>query len=91
MSVVQTHDPSPMQLTEVAARKVKTLALMQQLQSKLPGFKVGSTSDHGLHADCVEAAAFAWFAQQTLEGIPIDFSPFTGAAGPVIAGGIYRA
>lgn len=25
MSVVQTHDPSPLQLTEVAARKVKAL------------------------------------------------------------------
>jgi iron-sulfur cluster insertion protein len=25
MSVVQTHDPSPMQLTEVAARKVRSL------------------------------------------------------------------
>lgn len=70
---------------------VRNHALMQQLQHKLPNFKVGSTSDHGLHADCVEAVAFAWFAQQTLNGKTMDFSPFTGASGPVIAGGIYKA
>lgn len=70
---------------------VRNAALMQLLQKKLFNFKVGSTSEHGLHADCVEAAAFAWFAQQTLQGSPIDFSPFTGASGPVIAGAIYKA
>lgn len=70
---------------------VRNQTLMQRLQDKLPNFQVGSTTDHGLHADCVEAAAFAWFAQQTLNGRPIDFSPFTGAVGPVIAGAIYQA
>jgi anhydro-N-acetylmuramic acid kinase len=64
---------------------------MRQLQKKLPNFKVASTSAYGLHADCVEAVAFAWFAQQTLNGQPIDFSAFTGSSGAVIAGGIYQA
>src|SRR5690606_27492099 len=63
----------------------RNLALMQQLQDKLPAFKVASTAAYGLHADCVEAVAFAWFAQQTLQGSPIDFSPFTGASASVIA------
>lgn len=66
-------------------------ALMRKLQEKLSTFTVASTSEHGVHADCVEAVAFAWFAQQTLQGTPVDFSPFTGAACPVIAGGIYRS
>ncbi|MES2605103.1 MAG: anhydro-N-acetylmuramic acid kinase [Pseudomonadota bacterium] len=70
---------------------VRNNALMRNLQKKLPGFRVGSTEEHGLHPDSVEAVAFAWFAKQTLAGTPIDFSPFTGAEKAVIAGGIYQA
>jgi anhydro-N-acetylmuramic acid kinase len=70
---------------------VRNSALMERLQKKLPTFKVGSTEAYGLHPDCVEAVAFAWFAQQTLAGKAIDFSPFTGASKPAVAGGIYQA
>jgi anhydro-N-acetylmuramic acid kinase len=69
---------------------VRNHALMERLQEKLPEFVVTSTQQYGLHPDCVEAVAFAWFAKETLAGRPIDFTPFTGAAKPVIAGGIYR-
>lgn len=64
--------------------------LMRSLQQFLPAFAVGTTSDHGIDSDCLEAVAFAWFARQTLAGKAIDFAPFTGAMRPVIAGGIYR-
>lgn len=70
---------------------VRNSALMERLQEKLATFKVGSTEAYGLHPDCVEAVAFAWFAQQTLAGRAVDFSPFTGASKPSIAGGIYQA
>ena len=69
----------------------RNLALMQRLGALLPGFTVSTSTEHGLHADCVEAAAFAWFASLTLKREKIDFSPFTGARGPVVAGGIYYA
>lgn len=65
-------------------------ALLQSLQRRLPEFTVRTTAEYGVDPDSLEAVAFAWFARQTLNGHPIDFSPFTGACNPVIAGGIYR-
>lgn len=69
---------------------VRNTVLMNRLQNKLTAFKVVSTEEHGLHPDCVEAVAFAWFAKQTIEGKVVDFSPFTGASKAVITGGVYR-
>ncbi len=63
--------------------------LMGQLQKGLKGIAVEDTSVHGIDPDYVEAAAFAWLAQQTLERRPIHLPPITGAAHPVILGGIY--
>lgn len=65
--------------------------LMRLLQQFLPTFKVCTTTEYGIDSDCLEAVAFAWFAKQTLAGKRIDFTSFTGAARPVVAGGIYRA
>jgi anhydro-N-acetylmuramic acid kinase len=67
----------------------RNTALCARLAQHLSGFTLSTSTEHGLHADCVEAAAFAWFASKTLHRQTIDFSPFTGAKGPVIAGGIY--
>jgi anhydro-N-acetylmuramic acid kinase len=65
--------------------------LLERLGHHLPLFALSTSTEHGLHADCVEAAAFAWFASKTLARQTIDFSPFTGASAPVIAGGVYYA
>jgi anhydro-N-acetylmuramic acid kinase len=67
----------------------RNTALLERLAQVLSGFVVSTSTQHGLHADCVEAAAFAWFASRTLRRETVDFSPFTGAKGPVIAGGVY--
>lgn len=67
----------------------RNTALMSRLQQKLPGFAVQSTSTHGIDADHVEAIAFAWLAHKTMRREAVDFSPFTGARHPVIAGGVY--
>ncbi len=64
-------------------------ALLKRLQEVLPSFKVRTSTELGLHADCVEAVAFAWLAKKTLKREPVDFSPFTGARHGVIAGGVY--
>lgn len=66
-------------------------ALLQQLAVRLPRFSISSTTQYGLDADYVEAAAFGWFAYRTLQREVIAFHPFTGAAHSVIAGGIYYA
>lgn len=63
--------------------------LLQQLARRLPHFTISSTTQYGLDADFVEAAAFGWFAYRTLHREAIAFHPFTGAAHAVIAGGVY--
>jgi anhydro-N-acetylmuramic acid kinase len=69
----------------------RNLKLMEVLASRLPAFKVMTTSDVGLHADMVEAAAFGWLAKLALARTAVDLTPFTGARHPVLAGGIYFA
>lgn len=67
----------------------RNTALLRRLQEVLPLFKLRTSTELGIHADCVEAAAFAWMAKKTLNREPLDFTAFTGARHPVIAGGIY--
>jgi anhydro-N-acetylmuramic acid kinase len=64
-------------------------ALLRRLQAVLPDFSVRTSTALGIHGDCVEAVAFAWLAKKTLNREPVDFTPFTGARHPVIAGGVY--
>ena len=67
----------------------RNTALLKRLQEVLPSFKLRTSTELGVHADCVEAVAFAWMAKKTLNRETVDFTPFTGARHPVIAGGIY--
>ncbi len=64
-------------------------ALLKRLQAVLPAFRLRTSTELGIHADCVEAVAFAWVAKKTLHRETVDFSPFTGARHAVIAGGVY--
>jgi anhydro-N-acetylmuramic acid kinase len=66
-------------------------ALMQALAGHLSGVPVATTDALGWHPDWVEAAAFAWLAHQTLEGLPGNLPSVTGAKRAVILGGIYKA
>lgn len=63
--------------------------LMATLQQALPASHVHSTASRGWPVMQVEAAAFAWLAQQTLEGQPGNEPQVTGAAGPRVLGAIY--
>ena len=64
---------------------------MDNLQYQFENCTVESTTVVGIDPDWVEAIAFAWMAQQTIDGKAIDTSAFTGATEPVILGGIYQA
>ena len=64
-------------------------ALLKRIGKLMPGYYVGTTAEIGIDPDWLEAMAFAWMAQQTLDGIAVDTSPFTGAKKPVMLGGIY--
>src|SRR5579859_3173088 len=81
-----------------AARKVYVCGggahnghLMKRLAAALPRATVASTEALGIHPDWVEAAGFAWLAQQTLEGLPGNLPSVTGAGKSTVLGAIYPA
>lgn len=53
-------------------------------------FNVDSTEQSGIPPDWIEAMAFAWLAQQTLNKKPGNLIQVTGAKQPAILGGIYH-
>ncbi len=65
--------------------------LMNRMQVALPHCRVVSTAEFGLPPLQVEASAFAWLAQQALDGIPASIKSVTGARGARILGAIYPA
>ncbi|MCX7165463.1 MAG: anhydro-N-acetylmuramic acid kinase [Rhodocyclales bacterium] len=69
----------------------RNLALMDNLQRRLPDCRVASTDSLGQPADWVEAVAFAWLAWRTLHGEAGNLQEVTGAKGPRILGAIYPA
>lgn len=64
-------------------------ALMAALQALLPDWQVMTTDDKGVDGDSLEALAFAWLAQQALEGKPGNLPDVTGASRPCRLGAIY--
>ncbi|MDD2916096.1 MAG: anhydro-N-acetylmuramic acid kinase [Gallionella sp.] len=64
--------------------------LRNRLTALLPGSRVQTTDTIGVDSDYLEALAFAWLAQQTLQGKPANLPRVTGAKHPCILGAIYR-
>ncbi|MGB5165682.1 MAG: anhydro-N-acetylmuramic acid kinase, partial [Woeseiaceae bacterium] len=56
------------------------------LRHRLKPMTVTSTARHGLDPDWVEAAAFAWLASRTLDGLPGNLPSVTGASAAVVLG-----
>ena len=65
--------------------------LMQRIAQGLPQCNVASSANHGLPPLQVEATAFAWLAQQTIERQPASLPAVTGARGARVLGAIYPA
>jgi len=63
--------------------------LLSRLQEKMPQVSISSTATLGLDPDCVEAAAFAWLAMQTLQQLPGNLPSVTGASRPAVLGGVF--
>ena len=70
---------------------VHNAMLMKALADALPECRVESTIAHGIDPDFVEAMGFAWFARQTLLGLPGNVPSVTGADGMRVLGGVYAA
>jgi anhydro-N-acetylmuramic acid kinase len=66
-------------------------ALFGQLQQTLPSCQIQRTDVLGIGADWLEAIAFAWLAQQTLQGNCANLPSATGAKHPCVLGAIYPA
>jgi anhydro-N-acetylmuramic acid kinase len=64
--------------------------LLRRLAAAMDSLAVESTRAHGLDPDWVEAAAFAWLAQQHLEGKPGNIPEVTGADHPVVLGRLFK-
>lgn len=70
---------------------IHNTALMHELAAAANPIAIRSTEEFGLHPDWVEAAAFAWLAGRTLDGLPGNLPAVTGASGDAVLGGIYPA
>jgi anhydro-N-acetylmuramic acid kinase len=84
---------NPVNITEayICGGGAHNADLMQRLARNLEIEKLDTTSALGIHPDWVEAAAFAWLAKQTLQGLAGNSPVVTGAAGARILGGIFPA
>ena len=69
----------------------RNVALVQRLSELLAPRNVDATDRLGVDAEHVEALAFAWLAQQTLEGKTGNLPSVTGARGLRILGAIHPA
>ncbi|HET7831688.1 MAG TPA: anhydro-N-acetylmuramic acid kinase [Gallionella sp.] len=65
--------------------------LRNRLGALLTEAVVETTDTLGIDGDFLEAIAFAWLAQQTLQGKPANLPRVTGARHPCILGAIYRS
>lgn len=65
-------------------------ALLARLAALLPDSSVKTTDTLGVDGDYLEAIAFAWLAQQALQGKPANLPQVTGARHPCILGAVYR-
>ncbi len=70
---------------------VHNLFLAERLAYLNQHSEVATTNDLGIHVDYVEAAAFGFFAKQTLEGRTSNLPSVTGAKGARVLGAVCSA
>lgn len=63
--------------------------LRHRISAHLTNASVTNTREYGIHEDWVEAAAFAWLAQRSLEKQAGNIPTVTGAAKPVVLGSVH--
>ncbi len=69
---------------------VHNLFLRERLAYQNPDSETSITDDLGVPTDYVEAAAFAYFAQQTINDKPSNLPLVTGAKGERVLGAVYK-
>jgi anhydro-N-acetylmuramic acid kinase len=69
----------------------RNATIVKELTKLLPHSTIQPTDYIGINADWLEAIAFAWLAQQCIEGNSANLPEATGASHPCILGAIYQA
>jgi len=87
---IQNHCPGAKEIY-LCGGGAHNQALYNRLASLLPGSSVKATNTLGVDGDYLEAIAFAWLAQQILDGKPANLPFVTGAKHPCLLGAIYPA
>lgn len=67
----------------------RNVDLVGRLTAILSGYRVFAAEDLGIDGDALEAAAFAWLAHRTINGLPGNAPAATGARGDRILGAVY--
>ena len=89
VAALRTHAPGTARML-VCGGGVHNAFLMQQLGEALQR-PVESTADYGIDPDWMEAMAFAWLAQQTLNARAGNLPSVTGAIGSRVLGAVHPA
>jgi anhydro-N-acetylmuramic acid kinase len=89
LDAIRRHAPSTGRLL-VCGGGVNNQALMHSLDDLL-AVPVQSTAGFGIDPEWMEAMAFAWLAQRTLDGLPGNLPSVTGAVGERILGAVHQA
>ncbi|TNE89707.1 anhydro-N-acetylmuramic acid kinase [Porticoccus sp.] len=87
-SAINRHSEEPLDVF-LCGGGAHNRALVEKLSALLNPIQVATTDSIGVPVDWVEAIAFAWLAQQTLEGKPGNAPAVTGARTAAILGAIY--
>ncbi len=90
-SVVQQLPEVPSMTVFACGGGTRNPVLMRELGLALNPMSLAVTSELGLTPQWVEPVAFAWLAQQALEGEAGNLPEVTGARGPRILGAVYPA
>ena len=80
----------PLETLIVCGGGVHNVVLMQALRKALPQLAVHDTAFYGIGPDWVEAMGFAWLAAERMANRAIATQTVTGAARPVVLGGVYH-
>ena len=87
---IHTHPTTAKQLW-ICGGGTQNKQLIRQLNIYDKNINIQSTEKMGIHPDWIEAAAFAWLAQQTMIGKCANIPTVTGARTATILGAIYPA
>ncbi len=88
---IEIHDPQGRHEIYLCGGGAYNSTLVEHLKKRLTPRIVSTTDDLGIAPEWVEAVAFAWLAQQTINRAAGNLPSVTGAHHEVILGAIYPA